>query len=199
MGTDIHGKLQIKADGEWQDVAIPYDLLWRDYDSFAVLADVRNGYGFAGVTTGDVWPTVIPERRGLPGSITRLGDGEWYKSYGDHSFNHLYLDEMEKFWDSLEGATYTTYKTVDHETYIEYLAGVPISSWCNQITGIGIKVVDEEVYVDGDDTVTHVRVADKGDARKSLFLYAEVLRFMQEYEDKGVAKKDIRFVFGFDS
>ena len=39
--------------------------LSRDYNSFAVLGDVRNGLGFAGVKTGEGF-NYITARRGLP-------------------------------------------------------------------------------------------------------------------------------------
>lgn len=66
MGTDIHGVFQA-FDAEtkkWQDIPSEYEQS-RHYQLFAVLADVRNGYGFAGVQTGEpVKPIAKP--RGLP-------------------------------------------------------------------------------------------------------------------------------------
>lgn len=67
MGTDIHGVFQRYDERErnWYDVGYinwPED---RHYQLFAVLAGVRNGYGFAGVITGEVVPPIAP-RRGLP-------------------------------------------------------------------------------------------------------------------------------------
>lgn len=66
MGTDIHGVFQRydPAVSKWLDVASTYDED-RDYQLFAVLADVRNGYGFAGLKTGEpVAPIALP--RGYP-------------------------------------------------------------------------------------------------------------------------------------
>jgi hypothetical protein len=49
MGTDIHCAVEKKQpDGTWKVVDAPFDD-YRNYDSFAILADVRNGHGFAGV------------------------------------------------------------------------------------------------------------------------------------------------------
>jgi len=66
MGTDIHGVFQRydQDRAQWRDVSSNYDQD-RHYQLFAVLADVRNGIGFAGTATGEaVQP--IAERRGLP-------------------------------------------------------------------------------------------------------------------------------------
>lgn len=70
MGTDIHGTFQcerkLKKDptiSKWVDVPHLYTFR-RDYFLFGVLANVRNGHGFAGVDTGDpVDP--ISEPRGV--------------------------------------------------------------------------------------------------------------------------------------
>ena len=54
MGTDIHGKFQKRnaRTSDWEEVDTDYDFN-RHYQLFAVLADVRNGYGFAGISSGD--------------------------------------------------------------------------------------------------------------------------------------------------
>ena len=65
MGTDIHSIAQVNRDGRWQTVAVGIDGDQRSYNTFAMLADVRNGYGFAGCRTSTGFP-VIHEQRGLP-------------------------------------------------------------------------------------------------------------------------------------
>ena len=52
MGWDIHIVAEVYDEGNWQlsDVEVPSD---RNYWAFAVLADVCNGYGFAGTDKGD--------------------------------------------------------------------------------------------------------------------------------------------------
>jgi hypothetical protein len=64
MGTDIHGVFQKRAGNEWVDIPHNYDH-GRDYYLFAILADVRNGFGFAGA---EIFTPVKPisEPRGLP-------------------------------------------------------------------------------------------------------------------------------------
>jgi hypothetical protein len=52
MGTDVHAVWQAKKDGKWVDIASKWEQK-RHYFLFAWLADVRNGFGFAGVSTHD--------------------------------------------------------------------------------------------------------------------------------------------------
>lgn len=86
MGTDIHFYVERRENGRWvsadkwtletqylEEGQEPYltvgyrDHFYsnRNYDVFAILADVRNGRGFAGVDTGDGFE-IIAEPRGLP-------------------------------------------------------------------------------------------------------------------------------------
>jgi len=73
MGTDIHSIAQVKRDGKWVTVAIGIAGDIRSYDTFAMLANVRNGRGFAGVRTSTGFP-VIHEPRGLPNDLDRDED-----------------------------------------------------------------------------------------------------------------------------
>lgn len=94
MGCDIHFKCEIKKGGKWEintDKVFPNpyyeknsEYEWqkdefqdspddgRNYDWFAILADVRNGYGFAGVSTGSGFD-VIAEPKGLPEDLSEEG------------------------------------------------------------------------------------------------------------------------------
>jgi hypothetical protein len=75
MGTDIHSIAQVQVDGKWRTVAVGIGGDPRSYNMFAMLADVRNGYGFAGIKTSDSFP-VIHERRGLPSDLALNEDGD---------------------------------------------------------------------------------------------------------------------------
>jgi hypothetical protein len=64
MGCTIIGVVERRVNGAWEryDYEFPGD---RNYDVFAILADVRNGLGFAAVKTSDGFePISLP--RGLP-------------------------------------------------------------------------------------------------------------------------------------
>lgn len=71
MGTDIHPVVQVRRGGVWEFVEIPKEdrygniLDHRWYDLFAILGNVRNGFGFAGVATGSGFKP-ISDSRGLP-------------------------------------------------------------------------------------------------------------------------------------
>jgi hypothetical protein len=98
MGTDIHIVAEVFRDGAWHlaDVDVPDG---RNYWAFAVLAGVRNGYGFAGADRGD--PLIpISEPRGLPEDLSlelrappedEAVDIPWL---GDHSFSWVTLEEL---------------------------------------------------------------------------------------------------------
>lgn len=90
MGTDIHSIVQVRkvgerfqlldindappvASGEWVTVGVAVAGDPRSYNTFAMLADVRNGRGFAGIKTSDGFP-VIHEQRGLPEDLEVLDD-----------------------------------------------------------------------------------------------------------------------------
>jgi hypothetical protein len=101
MGTDIHIVAEVKRDGEWRlsDIKVPCN---RDYDTFAILANIRNGFGFAGVKTGEpLTPISLP--RGLPkdiseelkGKMNLPGDNDCW--LGDHSYSYITLKEMLEY------------------------------------------------------------------------------------------------------
>lgn len=68
MGTDIHSIAQVRRNGSWETVAISVCGDPRSYNTFAMLADVRNGRGFAGIKTSDGFP-YIHKPRGLPADL----------------------------------------------------------------------------------------------------------------------------------
>lgn len=98
MGTDIHIYAEELKNGSWERIKtnLPDD---RDYWSFAFMAGVRNGVGFAGCKTGEeIKP--ISEPRGIP-EDTCIKDTEEldfndpdFVWLGDHSFSWLMLSEL---------------------------------------------------------------------------------------------------------
>lgn len=74
MGTDVHGVFQAKLDGNWEDIRSDWEQD-RHYFLFAWLANVRNGYGFAGVPTHDaIRPINDGELRGIPADFSMVGN-----------------------------------------------------------------------------------------------------------------------------
>jgi len=98
MGTDIHLAAKVFEDGRWHlaEVDLPE---YRNYRAFAVLADVRNGYTFAGMDSGDpVIPISYP--RGFPKDMSlelrELLDGEDEEDWlGDEGMGDFSVDDEE--------------------------------------------------------------------------------------------------------
>jgi len=100
MGCDIHMILEVKPakatqfemvgemerDGDYISPADRYS--GRNYNLFAVLADVRNGSGFAGCDTGDrIEPIAQP--RGVPDDASPEYQA-WVKQWGVDGHSHSY-------------------------------------------------------------------------------------------------------------
>jgi hypothetical protein len=86
MGCDIHMRVEFKRDDQWIPATLPDGIDDRNYNLFAVLADVRHG----------TWSEPLPcidEPRGLP-------DGYEEDAFGDHSFSHVTLRELLEYdWE----------------------------------------------------------------------------------------------------
>jgi hypothetical protein len=115
MGTDIHIQFEVFQDGQWKYLGkkIPNEYHTepddgesefsyeneifngpRNYDAFAILADVRNGRGFAGVKTGDGF-NIISEPKGFPTNMSPEVT-EWAESL-EHTPSWLTLKEILDF------------------------------------------------------------------------------------------------------
>lgn len=112
MGCDIHCVVEVKGKAGWEPVTwdnkyfgkygdkepktISFQLAEdRNYDTFAILANVRNGRGFAGCDTGDGFKS-IDDPRGLPKDVHPL-TAESVNERGDHSHSYVNLDELLAF------------------------------------------------------------------------------------------------------
>ncbi|GAI60500.1 unnamed protein product, partial [marine sediment metagenome] len=87
MGCDIHLFVEKRVGGNWvpadkwvpdkesedkDALMVPYGNRYydgRNYHLFAILADVRNNFGFAGIDRGDQF-NPISDPRGLPQDVT---------------------------------------------------------------------------------------------------------------------------------
>jgi hypothetical protein len=117
----------------------PYDS--RNYDLFAILANVKNGYGFARTDTGDGFvPISFP--KGIPQDATLDYISFVDKWRGDgHSHSYFTIDEILDYnW---------TKKTQKRGwvNYVEYMnfkeKGEP-NNWCSEIRGPEIKKVSND-------------------------------------------------------
>jgi hypothetical protein len=232
MGTDIHLFAERKTAIGWEAVPVVYactecehytDACYeckgtgfrrgyneRNYDLFAILAGVRNGYGFAGTKTGDA---VVPisEPRGIPSDasdiVRRVNDMDdtdavsadhgagWL---GDHSFSWLATRELvEHNWDQQKGHV----GMVPLSAWLKWKASGHAfpTTWCSAVSGPRVRKISEEV-------ATKITAADK--EAEDIYVCAswttsqrDACRdFLDNFLPALVAiPGETRVVFGFDS
>lgn len=222
MGTDIHGVFQRHdpATNTWVDIPHNYEQN-RHYQLFAVLADVRNGYGFAGVVTGEpVKPIANP--RGYPADFQvkddihrlvtlehmdprrrsyRERDPEGYTSDGEDILDMWMGDHSHSWLISTEMLTWYAAAPVVVQAGIlsrsEYEAWDKTSqpnSYCGGVSGPNVVIVDDDkISMEATPGWTYVRCHwDQKLAGELNYFFAEVKRLADEHGT-------VRFVFGFDS
>ena len=188
MGTDVHPYVEVRLKtGQWKRayVSLSRD---RNYTTFAIIANVRNGFGFAGVPTHETLiPIALP--RGLPPDTSiRDNDTEDYRDpehvwLGDHSVSWLTLAEL-KSYDLDQVITETGVVSGANRELVK--AGKVPLSWC------GAK----HPMTPDDEQMEWQRPL-----RKSAYLLAEWIKQLEDFTLGGIKYKDedIRVVFGFDS
>lgn len=212
MGTDIHGVFQRRTrTGKWEDIESNYDQN-RHYQLFAVLAGVRNGFGFAGVKTGEaVRPIADP--RGFPADFVVDDDihpissikhmdpvqqtyhqsGDKLEVWmGDHSHSWLTGAEMLKWF--MDAPTVVKTGILPRKTYERWNGSSAPDTYCGGISGGGVIVVNDNAQDRADRPAwTHIRCTWDSNLRSELaYFFDEVARLAELHGD-------IRFVFGFDS
>lgn len=114
MGCDIHFYVERLENGKWvsadkwtpneyaggegePETEVKYEDCFcseRNYNLFAILADVRNGSGFAGCDTGDGF-VPISKPRGLPDDVSEQVNADATRWDGDgHSHSWLTVEEL---------------------------------------------------------------------------------------------------------
>lgn len=213
MGTDIHGVFQRhdKVTGKWHDVPSEFQQN-RHYQLFAVLAGVRNGYGFAGIVTGDA-VTPIDEPRGLPDDFNMDDDSHpiasveiMYKDkrehhqagdkleiwMGDHSYSWISGEEMLAW--AKNAPVVSKVGILDRATYDAWSMVSSPDRYCGDVYGSNVVLVnDSDDEKEKAPNWTHIRCTWKSDLRDELaYFFDEVSRLATEHGE-------VRFVFGFDS
>lgn len=191
MGTDIHMLAQARNNNtdKWEEVAFDYDGN-RHYLLFSVLADVRNGYGFAGVSTyTPVEP--ISKPRGYPADI-KVGDkdvinGRWM-GYEYHSW--LDTKEILEYFSTERKITRTGVITL--EEYHKWDRVSQPEFWSGDVMGKDLVTLPME-DVDNGLPCTHVRIHWDSYINDECDYFIDAVRKLdREYEET-------RLVFGFDS
>ena len=213
MGTDIHTIAQIKSNysGKWETKADNIANEWRSYDTFAVLANVRNGYGFAGCDTGEGWEP-IDEPRGLPNGIETSHKWNWdarEKWLGDHNHSWVTLAELKSAIKKYESKPYKINGVLRRENFLKWQAtgGTP-NSWCGGVSGWSIRQVSDKEFIKLKKTglgadVTHIETSWEVPALSRLTYLRNCIRHLELIKDTSydddLSDDDIRMVFGFDS
>ncbi len=214
MGTDIHGVFQSydSESKQWRDVPSNYEQD-RHYQLFAVLADVRNGYGFAGITTGEIVKP-IAERRGFPLDFLIVDEDQHpveltahidprrrqYRDpeddlsvwMGDHSHSWLSGEEMLAWYAAAPSVTKTG--ILGRDAYAEWDGVSEPSSYCGGVSGGDIIVInDNAIEKESKSGWNHIRCHWESKLGGELsYFFDEVQRLVHEHGK-------VRFVFGFDS
>lgn len=172
----------------------------RRYSLFSWLADVRNGFGFAGVKTNDyIEPISLP--RGLPEDLKDIDYdcmeyyGEWL---GDHSYSWLLGSEIIKAIKEI--TSIVRCGVITHEDYINWDKVSEPCSYYGDIWGGNIKIIKPEelnlVSTFSPEIKVYVSIEWKVSAEqlKEEFKYFtdEIKRLVELYGE-------IRMVFGFDN
>lgn len=162
MGCDIHLYVERKVDGKWisadkwtpdpyveEDeeprMTVDYDDRFykgRNYDLFGILADVRNGRGFAGIVTGDGFkPIAMP--KGLPSDVTPEVKADFDRWGSDgHSHSYLTLAELQAYdW---KGQTAKHRGWVDVINFALFEKNGKPQAWSNGVSGGKVKHVGHE-------------------------------------------------------
>jgi hypothetical protein len=161
MGCDIHFYVEKKSKGKWvsADTFVAekdgehtyysqkdefYD--GRNYNLFAILADVRNGRGFAGCKTGDGF-NPISQPKGLPDDVSketqRAAEG---MGADGHSHSWFTLRELLDYdWTQttkLQG--WCDFKTWEAWSRWSRGHGEGPDNYCSEVGGGGIKHISAE-------------------------------------------------------
>lgn len=165
MGCDIHLYAERRnAAGQWESAdkwgpdkydesdgrqVVDYDNRFyrgRNYDLFAILADVRNGRGFAGVSTGDGFQP-IDAARGLPPDCDQRisADAQRWGSDG-HSHSWLTVAELLAF----DWTQFSKHRgVVDAAEFVRWCGyrrerGLGPESYCGGVSGRSVQNISVE-------------------------------------------------------
>lgn len=183
MGCDIHVVAEVRKNGVWElsPVKIPDG---RNYCTFGILANVRNGHGFAGFDTGDALPYIsLP--RGLPEDMSRELSEKLAHAYdneddffwlGDHSFSWVTLREMLEY--PYDG-NMATRGMVPAEVAAKFReTGEAPQEWCAWTNQEGYESLEWQRAL-----------------KDAAWLFGELLEVLSKLGEPD----DVRIVFGFDS
>lgn len=222
MGCDIHCYAEKKVNGKWEKISGIFKYRYynperpttvdedgyvnnsefddhpysgRNYDLFGILADVRNGRGFAGVKTGEGF-NPIAQPKGLPEDVSIEVQKESDRWDGDgHSHSYFTIKELLEFnWNQLS----MKQGWVDKKEYQSYLEnGVP-DSWCGGVIGPNVlHVPNSDILTEDLPSVKKYTSVQWGTTYRATVgeTFFESIKKLQEFG----ADEDVRIVFWFDN
>ena len=199
MGTDIHGGLFRKTwNGGHEFVELPPVLDNRNYRFFAIIADVRNGYGFAGVETHT---SIVPISNDdspvlkIPGlEVDSYGTAYLGEQYiGDHSIRTITWQTILDTELHLQEVTSTgTFTASEYEKFL--VQGIDGCSYCG---GINQPVLSEEEYKLNPDPTAYIRAHWVGTPFK--YPIEQLKNWINLYIDYNTKLDENFLVIGFDS
>lgn len=126
---------------EWNERYTTEPYSGRNYNLFAILADVRNGRGFAGIKTGQGF-NPIAEPKGIPDDAS-FYTKKFLNSYGadGHSHSYFTLKELKEYdWAQVTNL----YGVVDAKGYQEFKINGKPSYWSGEVWGGGVSKVSNQ-------------------------------------------------------
>jgi hypothetical protein len=185
MGCDIHVFVEEYKDAKWNHIEpgeYDWSLGWeenyglpewyyhgRNYNLFSVLADVRNGEGFAGCDTGDrITPMADP--RGLPGDVSECVKSEHAEWDCDaHSASWFTVAELLAYnWDT--AIVKRGIVSLGHYKWMKESGTDRPRHWCGGISGGGISHITQEA---ADTMLDTVVACENDDMRDRKYLKVE--------------------------
>ncbi len=172
----------------------------RNYNLFAILADVRNGRGFAGVRTGEGF-NPISEPKGLPEDMSEYMQEQ--AKHMDHTPSWFTLRELEEYnWDQVT----THYGTVDVEEYKIWKEKGKPNGWSGGVSGSSVTHLTNDqmedlvsgTYAQLPDMSYYTKVSWVESYKESVgSFYTDSIKML---EDVSLGDPDsVRIVFWFDS
>lgn len=224
MGTDIHSMVEIYKDGKWfhitgfisdmynencslnvfnsesyKNASTPLD--GRNYDLFALLANIRNGFGFAGVDTGDaIEPISYP--KGLPEDASSVVKEKFEDDCDLHSHSYLTLQELK----SVETNQIKIQRGfITAKQYEEFLNTEEIHSCCGDVSGRNIIKVPKEVAIETQEKNPDYQVYCQVEWKETIDEFGSILinhvipELEKKAEEYNLFDNEIRLVFCFDN
>ena len=225
MGCDIHMMAEIKSRGGWSAVGrifkssrkeIPtmyydkdsFDSLgeWgaqysfepydgRNYTLFGFLADVRNGYGFAGIDTGDAIKP-ISEPRGVPKDASGVFKA-WSEYWSPDAHSHSWFT-LKELLDADWNQEITKRGVVTEQEYKIFKKNGKPQEWSVAAMGRNIITISESHYKDliREEGVEY-RIQIEWKEKLSEYC-KDFIKSIKQLEKLG-SPEEVRIVFFFDN